>query len=146
MAVLSWGKPTIKIDSTTIDTPKEGTTKLNVQVGQKVEATLEGGGVKDVRYKQGTATLEFDVFVGKNDTDPFEGKIKNGVLQGDHKLVLTPEDPSGKGLQIDRAVINRTTSYDAENGIIYHYLVDALTPTDGSEMVKITAGTSAGSH
>lgn len=140
MAVLSWGKPTIKIDTTSIDTPKEGTTKLTVQTGDKVEARLEGGGVKDVRYKEGTATLEFDLYVGKDDTDPFEGKITNGVLAGDHKVTVVPEDATCKGVQIDRASVNRTISYDAEEGIMYHYSIDALTPTDGTEKVKITKG------
>lgn len=140
MAVLSWGKPTIKIDTTTIDTPKEGTTKLNVQTGDKVPAPLEGGGTKDVRYKEGTGTLEFDLYIGKDDEDPFEGEIKNGVLEGEHKVTVTPEDPTCKGIQIDRAVLNRTTSYDAEMGILQHYVIDALSPKDGSEKVKITNG------
>ena len=140
MAVLSWGKPTIKIDTTTIDTPRENTTKLTVQTGDKVEAPLEGGGTKDVRYKEGSGTLEFDLYIGKDDTDPFDGKIKNGVLEGEHKVTITPEDPTCKGIQIDRAVLNRTTSYDAEMGILHHYVIDALSPEDGSEKVKITKG------
>lgn len=140
MAVLSWGKPTIKIDTTTIDTPKEGTTKLTVQTGDKVPAPLEGGGTKDVRYKEGSGTLEFDLYIGKDDVDPFEGKIKNGVLEGEHKVTVTPEDPTCKGIQIDRAVVNRTTSYDAEMGILQHYMIDALSPKDGTEKVKITKG------
>lgn len=140
MAVLSWGKPTIKIDTTTIDTPRENTTKLTVNTGDKVEAPLEGGGTKDVRYKEGTGTLEFDLYIGKDDEDPFKGKIKNGVLEGEHKVTITPEDPTCKGIQIDRAVLNRTTSYDAEMGILQHYVIDALSPKDGSEKVKITNG------
>ena len=73
MAILNWGK--CKLETTpsvngapapsaqwkAIDTPKNGTTKIETTAGNEVEALEEGGGVVDVRTETNKYKLEFDL-------------------------------------------------------------------------------------
>lgn len=152
MSVLSWGKCRIlKCDSvngapsenltlttdlddwTAVDTPKEDTTKLTATAGNEVTATEEGGETVDVRYNKNSFELEFDIFVKKNGTRPFPDD--DGLIAGEHSILVIPEDEDCEGLQIDRAHGRVEQSYSTADGILLHYVFKALKPAAG-KMVK----------
>lgn len=148
MAVLSWGKPTIETaDSTNgapgtewtqIDTPKQDTTKLTPSAGEQVTANEEGGDPVDVRNGKNSYVFEFDLFVKKGGTRPFEDT--DGVISGEHAFRLTPEDPECEGIQIDRAVVRCDESYSTADGKLLHYEATVLKPKEGKMVKPYTKG------
>lgn len=158
MSTLSWGKCSIRhcesfngipsiplvteqnLESwTLIDTPKEDTTKLNTTAGNEVKATEEGGATVDVRYNKSEFELEFDIFVKKGSEPPFQDD--DGVIVGDHALVVIPEDTGCEGILIERAHGRCDMSYSTADGIMLHYVFKALKPNTG-KMVKLFNATS----
>ena len=150
MAVLSWGKcglehaastggePGASASWTAIDTPKEDTTKLTTTAGTEVEATEEGGGLVDSRNGANKYQLEFDLFVKKGGTRPFEDT--DGKIDGEHAFRLTPEDEACEGFQIDRATVRVEESYSTADGILLHYVVKCLKPKSGKIVKPYTKG------
>lgn len=151
MSVLSWGKPKLEKATSTkgvagttwteIDTPKEDTCKLTTTAGTETKATQEGGEVVDVRYAAATYALEFDIFVKKGATKPFDDT--DGVITGEFALRVTPEDTECEGLLIPRAVVRAEKSYAAADGILMHYVATALKPASGAMVQPYTASTSS---
>lgn len=132
---LSWGKPTITIDDNAIPTPVEDSTELTVEKGDKVEATIEGGGIEAIKYKESTYQLTFKIRRAKGRTFPLE--IKKGLCDGEHKIVLKPETTGAPGFIIPRGVIAVDETYTPSDGAMWEVTVDALDPTDGvSEPVQ----------
>lgn len=141
MATLNWGKmkletkpseggaPKENAEWKKIDTPKNGTTKIESTEGNVTEALEEGGGVVDSRTEQSKYKLEFDLFVKKDTDPPFEDE--DGVIQGEHAFRLIPEDPTAKGYLIDRAQVAVTESYTSAEGGLMHYVIKVLKPKDG---------------
>ena len=141
MATLNWGK--MKLETKTseggepkaseewkkIDTPKNGTTKIETTAGNVTEALEEGGGVVDSRTEQSKYQLEFDLFVKKDTDPPFEDV--DGIIKGEHAFRLIPEDPSAKGYLVDRAQVTVTESYTSAEGGLLHYVVKVLKPKTG---------------
>lgn len=141
MAILSWGK--LKIETTpsengepksgatwkVLDTPKNGTTKIETTAGNVVEALEEGGGVVDSRTEVNKFQLEFDLFVKKGVAAPFTDV--DGVIPGEHAFRITPEDPKAVGYVINRAQVSVQESYTSADGGILHYVVKALKPKTG---------------
>lgn len=149
MSVLSWGKCTItKIQSVNgapstqgswgaIDTPKEGTTQLTTTAGQETVATEEGGGIVDVRFSRNSYQLEFDLFVKKGGTRPFDDE--DGVIAGEWAFRVVPEDTACEGIQIDRSIVRVDQSYNTADGIMLHYVVRAMRPATGKTVKIYTA-------
>lgn len=145
MSALSWGKPTIETTTSTdgapgasatwtaIDTPKDATTKLTPTAGTEVEAIEEGGEVVDSRNGKNKYLLEFDHFVKKGKTRPWEDN--DGIIAGEHAFRLTPEDEDCEGIQIDRCTLRVEESYSTADGIMLHYVAKVLKPKTG-KMVK----------
>lgn len=146
MSVLSWGKPLIETaDSTNgapatgasawkaIDTPKKDTTKLTPTAGEESEALEEGGELVDSRTSKNKYTFEFDLFVKKGKTRPFEDN--DGVITGEHAIRVTPEDDACEGIQIDRCTLRVEQNYSTAEGILLHYVAKVLKPATG-KMVK----------
>lgn len=142
MSVLSWGGPSLfqttpSVDGAPganavwqdLDTPKDGTLKINVTAGDEVKAIEEGGAVVDVRYGKNSYDLEFDVFVKKGSTPPFQDD--DGVIPGEHAFRFLPEDDSCEGRQIDRSIVRVEESYTTADGILLHYVAKALRPKTG---------------
>lgn len=147
MAVLSWGKCTIKHSPSTageptngegatwtvIDTPKEGTTKITGQKGDKKEAKEEGGATVDVRYGASTAQLVFTHFLKKDGT-PFVSD-HDGIIPGEHAFQIIPEDADCIGVQIDASTGSVEKDFSSDEGILFTYTFDVLKPKTG-DMVK----------
>lgn len=148
MSLLSWGK--CKLEHTTstggepgasatwaaLDTPKEDTTKLTATAGTEVEAKEEGGDVVDSRTGKNSYQLEFDIFVKKGGTRPFEDT--DGIVAGEHAFRLTPEDEACEGFQIDRSTVRVEESYSTADGILLHYVVKCLKPKSGKIVKSYT--------
>lgn len=146
MATLNWGKMKLETKSSEggapkenaewkkIDTPKNGTTKIDTTEGNVTEALEEGGGVVDSRTEQSKYKLEFDLFVKKDVDPPFTDV--DGVIQGEHAFRLIPEDPTAKGYLIDRAQVAVTESYTSAEGGLMHYVIKVLKPKEGEFLKK----------
>ena len=146
MATLNWGKmkletkpseggaPKEHTEWKKIDTPKNGTTKIDTTEGNVTEALEEGGGVVDSRTEQSKYKLEFDLFVKKDVDPPFTDV--DGVIQGEHAFRLIPEDPTAKGYLIDRAKVAVTESYTSAEGGLMHYVIKVLKPKEGEFLKK----------
>lgn len=146
MAQLGWGKPTIEWASSTkgapgdawtaIDTPKEDTTKLTPTAGTEKTATEEGGELVDSRTGKNTFQFEFDLFVKKGASRPFEDV--DGVVSGEFAFRLTPEDNENEGFQIDRSTVRCEESYAAADGKLLHYVIKVLKPASGRSVKPYT--------
>ena len=146
MSQLSWGKIALEHAISTkgapaeqwtaIDTPKEGTTKLIPTAGTEITATEEGGEVVDSRTGKTTYQFEFDLFVKKGGTRPFEDV--DGVISGEHAFRLTPEDEECEGFQIDRSTVRCEESYSTADGILLHYVAKVLKPATGKSVKPYT--------
>ena len=153
MSVLSWGKNTLKHKESvngapatsgewqTLDTPKQDSTQLTTTAGDEVTANEEGGAMVDVRYGEASYEFAFDHFLKKGQTDPFEGKESNGVIEGEHSFQVIPQDAACFGIQIDRCALRREIAYTTADGITYHYVAKCLKPATGNivKPIVITA-------
>lgn len=144
MAILSWGKPTIKYSKggastfTALDTPKADTTQLTATAGDEVTAQEEGGGIVDVRFGATSYELSFEMFVKKGSTDPFTDV--DGVIEGEYAFQIIPEDTACEGIKIDRAVLRREIAYTAADGITYKYTAKCLKPESGNTIKPLAGG------
>lgn len=150
MALLSWGQcrvkhtpstngaPTANANWTELDIPKEDSTKLTATAGAEKIATQEGGGIVDVRYGKTTYQIEFDIFVKKGATRPFEDN--DGVIAGEHALRIIPEDATCPGCQIDRCVLRCEENFTSADGFILHYVGKVLMPATGKSVKIYTEG------
>jgi hypothetical protein len=141
MAVISWGKPKIVAqkdgENTYLLLPDgvENSTTLATTKGDKKEAKVEGGENEDVRYGKSTYALSVEIRAAKGRQKPFEDK--DGLVDGEYKVWLQPEDAETPGLHIARARVSAELKYDAENGISWVYTFDALKPTDDVDQVQV---------
>lgn len=141
---LSWGTCTIWISKlsdtgaattwTKIPTPVEGSTTLSTTKGDKKEAKVEGGLYEGIKYNKNTYSLEFEVRAVKG-RDKIAEDV-DGVIEGEYKLLLQPEDATVEGIQIDRGILSMEPSYTTEDGTKWKYTMDALIPSDESNSVK----------
>lgn len=147
MAILSWGKCKIEhaaanpgsgANWTELDTPKENTTKLTPTAGTVQEAKEEGGAVVDSRIGKNSYEFEFDLFVKKGVTRPFDDD--DGVIAGEHAFRVTPEDTACEGILIDRSSLRVEERYSTEEGKMLHYVAKVLKPTTGKMVKPFTAG------
>lgn len=148
MAILSWGKGLLETTTSkdgapestptwkAIDTPKEGTLKLNASAGTEVTATEEGGEIVDSRIGKTTYSLEFDLFVKKGVARPWEDT--DGIITGEHAFRFTPEDDTTEGFLIDRSSVHCEESYTAADGKILHYVAKCLKPKSGKTVKPYT--------
>lgn len=139
---ISWGKCTIEFtestngapaqnaDWTRLPTPKENSTQLTTAAGEKKEAKEEGGGVIDRRKAKNTYTLEFDLFYKKDTTPPFHHD--DGIVAGNYAFRVTPEDSTCIGILIDNSIVSIEDTYNTEDGILIHVVVDCLKPASGN--------------
>lgn len=147
MAILSWGKCKIEHSVSNgmagskwaeLDTPKENTTKLTPTAGTVQEAKEEGGAVVDSRIGKNSYEFEFDLFVKKGVTRPFDDD--DGVITGEHAFRVTPEDTACEGILIDRSSLRVEERYSTEEGKMLHYVAKVLKPTTGKMVKPFTAG------
>lgn len=144
MAILSWGKPTIKVkklgdeSSTAVEfkTPVEDSTQLTTSKGDKTEAKVEGGGIEAVKYKRNTYALEFTIRLAKGEKKPIDDL--DGVISGEYSLELTPEEAGAVGITMERCILSVEDAYTSADGITLKYTADAMIPEDNGAQVTYT--------
>lgn len=142
MARISWGRPSLfqTAPSTdgapaanakweNIDTPKDGTLKINVTEGSSKEAVEEGGGLVDVSFNKNTYEMEFAEFVKKGKTSIFEDD--DGIVEGEHAFRFLPEDDECEGRLIERAIVRVLETYTTAEGILRTFKARCLKPKAG---------------
>ncbi|MDR1197531.1 MAG: hypothetical protein LBK94_00770 [Prevotellaceae bacterium] len=140
MAVLKWGKPKIEIakilaggtldDWTTIDTPKQETSELATEAGNKVEALEEGGGIVDVRYDKNKYTFTFQLFAKSGTSKPIADV--DGVILDNYAVRLTPEDDALPGFIMDKTNVTVITTWNTTDGELWQYTFEGLVPATGA--------------
>ena len=98
MAQIGWGKNRHGVRDFAnnkgwreLPTPAEDTWEVTAEKGDKLEAKLEGGKNQDVKYKENTNTITFDIRVAKGQKKPFADK--NGIIAKEYEYFSQPEDP-----------------------------------------------------
>lgn len=140
MSVLSWGKPRLfiqKIGETNaawkeLPTPVEDSTQLTTTKGDKVEAKVEGGENEDVRYGKNTYALVFNIRAAKGRKKPVPDS--DGIIEGEYKVALQPEDPDTPGLMIEKAKLSIEDTWSSADGGMWAYTADALKPEAGDQV------------
>jgi len=134
MAQIGWGKNRHAVRNISasgswreLPTPVEESFELTTEKGDKQEAKLEGGAIKDIRYKQNTNAISFDVFVAKGEKKPFADV--NGVVSDEFEYVSQPEDPAvPAGIYVHRARISCEVKSNDSEGMKLTYTVEPLAP------------------
>lgn len=141
---LSWGIPTIKIlnadpNATASDYAKtevsvdgteivEESTSLETEDGDVMEALVEGGSREDVKYKDSTYTLSFNVRKTDKRTMPFESVIdwNTGNVDGEYKIEVVPEIKGTWGVQLTKCKVKVKPTFSSTEGLIYEYTCESL--------------------
>lgn len=152
---LSWGKPTLEVwklddsgdpvgTAVKLPTPIEDTTELQSEKGDKMEAKIEGGENEAVKYKRNTYTLVFNIrrAKGRKLNPPFE--IDDGLVKGNYKIKLTPEDATTPGFTLNSGVVSINETWTAADGGIWEVTVDATRPNDQTETITWDDDNSSG--
>ncbi|MDR2765133.1 MAG: hypothetical protein LBB90_08900 [Tannerella sp.] len=140
MAVLSWGKPLIEItplgvnDEITnwivLPIPKQDTSQLNTEAGNKTNATEEGGGLVDTRSDKSNYSFQFQLFAKKGYAKPIADM--DGVVLTNYAVRLTPEDATAEGFIIEKASVSVLETWTAADGKLWQYTFDGLVPANGA--------------
>lgn len=133
--ILSWGKPRIFVQSLAdgsavreLNTPVDDSTNLETTEGDKTEAKIEGGEIEAVRYDKSTYKLACQIRLKAGDKMPFANK--DGVVSGNYKVWLKPEEAEAYGIHMPQAHVSLKISYTANDGILVDLSFDALSVGD----------------
>lgn len=145
MAVLSWGKPKIEFAPITndiigtyviSDTPKQDSSQLTTEEGNKTEAQEEGGGVVDSRRDKNKYSFVFELFAKKGTTQPIPDT--DGVVAGNYAIRLTPEDPTIPGWQMEKCAVSMVKTWNSSDGELWRYTFEGLVPATGNILKPYT--------
>lgn len=142
--ILNWGECTLRYAQSvngkptgewkTLPTPKKDTTKVIPQEGEAREAIDEGDNVVDTLYGCNSYNLEFDLFMKKDEEDPFEET--NGVVDEILAFQIIPLDPTTKGIQIDACKLRLLDPYSTAEGTLLQYRGKCLKPASGKTVKR----------
>lgn len=139
---IGWGKCSIIIKDlddtsskwTKIATPKEDSTKLSTNKGDKVEATIEGGENEDTKYKKSTYTLEY--LIRRNASRKKPMVDVDGVISHHYGVFVQPENITVPGPYLPKTVASLDEAFDTTDGGQMTYDHDTLSPDDGGKQVR----------
>lgn len=151
--IINFGKPKIyKCQSISgvptgswvlIDTPREGTTTLNVTKGEELQAKEEGGEIIGRLAQADTYSFEFECFVKKGVALPFTDV--DGIITGEWAIKLESAiDSAVPSIQIDRATVNASPQYAVNDSLRVKYTISALKPASGSTFKILTGAVNSG--
>lgn len=116
-------------------TPVENSTQLSVTKGEKLEATIEGGGAEDIKYKRGTFSFSCNIRKGKSPGSSNARKLPfptiDGYVNNQYSLLLQPEDPTCEGFYIEYGTVSVDESYSSSDGGMWLIQIDAIKPSYG---------------
>jgi len=140
MSYVSWGKNRVfvkNIDATTskweeMPTPAEDSTELSTEDGDKLEAPVEGGQNEDVKYKDATYELKYDIRNTKGKGIPIEHQ--NGVVDNHYAVVVVPEDETCVACYMPKSSVSANTTYTAADGFKTTFTHSSLAPDSGTQL------------
>lgn len=144
MAIIAWGGNRHFVRNITknaaireLPTPVEDTYDVATEKGDKLEAKLEGGKRKDVKYKENSNTITFDIFVAKGEKKPFADK--RGVISDKFEYWEQPEDPTVPGgIHVSKASVSCELKGNTAEGKKYTYTIEPLEPdTKGIDPLQV---------
>lgn len=153
MSNLAWGKPRIfvkDLDTETegekkwkeLNTPVESSTELQPTKGDKMEAPVEGGENEDVKYKDSTYAVVYNIRKKKGRAVPIPNK--NGVASHHYAFCLMPEDDTNIGFLVEETAVTVDDTFTASDGAIWAIQHDAIAAASGNTVkwgtVSITEG------
>lgn len=138
MSNLSWGKPRIFVkdidtadaDWVELNTPVQDSTELQPTKGDKMEAPIEGGENEDVKYKDSTYAVVYNIRKKKGRAVPIPNK--NGVASKHYAFCLMPEDPTCIGFYVEKTSVSIDETFTAADGGIWAIQHDALAASSGN--------------
>ncbi len=151
MSNLAWGKPRIFVkdlddanaDWKELNTPVQDSTELQPTKGDKMEAPIEGGEMEEVKYKDSTFAVVYNIRKYKNREVPIPNK--NGVASHHYAFILQPEDPTNIGFYIEKTTVTVDDTFTPADGAIWAIQHDALAAASGNTVkwgtVAIANGT-----
>lgn len=146
MAKMKWGKPKVefcKLEDGALPLEpqwkeikpiKEGTTNLNVEEGEKVEAKEEGGALVDMRISKNKYSLELEMYQLKGGEKPIEDN--DGVILDNYAVRLTPEDATNKGFMMPCCQVSVIDTFTSADGATWKYTFTGLQPEDGGKIFQ----------
>lgn len=138
MANLSWGKPRIfvkDIDTPAakwkeLNTPVQDTTELQPSKGDKLEAPIEGGQNEEVKYKDSSYAVVYNIRKKKGRSVPLPNT--NGVCGKHYAFALIPEDPTNVGFYIESTTATVDDTFTPADGAIWAMQHDAIAAAAGN--------------
>lgn len=126
--VLGWGKCSVKEGSTTYEDIVDGSTSLEVDEGEEMEALIEGGEVEGRKKKADKYTLTFNRRIG----DASEAAI--GFTDNVASVQVIPELVGAIGVTLTNVTKYVSVKYDSTDGLvaIYTYKTKGVTDTSGA--------------
>jgi len=149
MSNLAWGKPRLfikEVGSTSwseLNTPVEDSTELQATKGDKLEAPIEGGSNEDVKYKDSTYAVVYNIRKFKGRAVPFPNT--NGVASKHYAFMLMPEDAENIGFYIEDTSVTIDDTFTAADGAIWAIQHDAIAASSGNTVKWGTVAVSDGS-
>lgn len=116
-----------------LPTPKEGTTELSTEKGDKQEATIEGGENEDVKYLKNKYSLAYTIRRNTTRKKPYSDD--EGVVSAHYAVFVQPENKNVPGPYLADTVVSIEETFDTTDGGQLAYTHDALRP-DGGKSVK----------
>ena len=144
MAIIAWGGNRHFVKNLTknaaireLPTPVEDTFDVATEKGDKLEAKVEGGKRKDVKYKENSYTITFDVYVAKDEKKPFVDR--RGVISDKFEYWEQPEDPTVPGgIHVSKASLSCEFKGNTAEGKKYTYTIEPLEPdTAGIDPLQV---------
>ena len=138
MSNLSWGKPRIFVKDLDagvpawkeLNTPVQSSTELQPTKGDKLEAPIEGGENEDVKFKDSTYAIVYNIRKKKGRSVPIANK--NGVASHHHAFCLMPEDSTNLGFYVENSSVTVDDTFNADDGAIWAIQHDAIAAASGN--------------
>jgi hypothetical protein len=150
MSNLAWGKPRIFVKDLDVETPSwkelntpvQDSTELQPTKGDKMEAPIEGGENEEVKFKDSTYAVVYNIRKYKGRQVPIANK--NGVASHHYAFCLMPEDGTNIGFYIESTTVSVDDTFTANDGAIWAIQHDALAAKSGNTVKWGTVGVAEG--
>lgn len=116
-----------------LPTPKEDSTQLSTDKGDKQEATVEGGENEDVKYARNKYNLAYTLRRNTVRKKPFSDD--EGIVANHYAIFVQPENKDVPGPYLADTVVSIEETFDTTDGGMLAYTHDALRP-EGGKSVK----------
>lgn len=138
--VLGWGKCAITTGETTWDDIVEGSTSLEVNEGDEVEAKIEGGTAEGRKHNPDTYTLTANRRIGN------ASEVTLGYTETVSSVKVEPEAVGAIGVTLTNPSQHIAVKFDSTDGLVAVYTWKTKGTTDTSGNINdVTFAAKAGS-